>query len=251
MLNDPTEHRHAWQHGMVALSRSETHEKVAGMMAGETRGKVLDVPTGTGVLADRLQKMGFDVRCCDIRPDFFSAPGLKVDIGDLNANLPYEDGQFDYVLCLDGIEHVENPFQALREFRRVLRRRGKLILSIPNYLTIERRLKFLFMGTFSKIPSHEVVRKIWKGDLSMAHLNPLGYPLLKFILEQYGFRILRLEKDRRKKRMILLTPLAWLIRFYGLFVSGKRRKDYRLGETLDKAILMGGNTLIILGEKEI
>lgn len=251
MLNDRTEPRFEWRYGMVALSRNETHEKVVEMMAGEVRGKVLDVPTGTGILADRLQKMGFDLRCCDINPDYFSAPGLKLDVGDLNGRLPYEEGQFDYVLCLDGIEHLENPFHALREFGRVLRKEGKLILSIPNYLNIERRLRFLFMGTFSKIPSHETVREIWKGDLSMAHLSPIGYPLLKFILEHDGFRILRLEKDRKKRRMVWLKPLVWVIRFYGRFISGKRRKHYRLEDTLDDAILMGGNTLIIMAEKMI
>jgi SAM-dependent methyltransferase len=251
MLNARTEHRFEWRHGTVALSRNETHDRVVEMMAEEPGGKVLDVPTGTGILAERLQKMGFDVRCCDINPDYFSAPGLKVEIGDLNGHLPYGDGLFDYVLCIDGIEHVENPFHALREFRRVLKKGGRLFLSIPNYLNIERRLRFLFMGTFSKIPSHETVEEIWKGDLSMAHLSPLGYPLLKFMLEHYGFRILRLEKDRKKRRMIWLKPLVWMVRFYGLFVSGRRRKDYRLEETLDEAILMGGNTLIIMGEKLI
>jgi len=251
MLSKRQEDRVEWQHGAVALSRNETHDRVVEMMSGEARGRVLDVPTGTGVLAGRLREMGFDLRCCDIHPDYFSVPGLTVDIGDLNGRLPYEDGLFDYVLCLDGIEHLENPFHALREFGRILKRGGKLFLSIPNYLNIERRLRFLFMGTFSKIPAHETVREIWKGDLSMAHLSPLGYPLLKFMMEHDGFRILRLEKDRTKRRMIWLRPLAWMVRFYGRFASGKRRRDYRLDETLDETILMGGNTLIILAEKMI
>lgn len=251
MLNNRIKQPVKWGHGMVALSRNETHDRVVEMMAGESRGRVLDVPTGTGILADRLQKMGFDLQCCDVNTDYFSAPGLTVDIGDLNGRLPYADGWFDYVLCLDGIEHLENPFHALREFGRVLRRGGKLLLSIPNYLNIERRLRFLFMGTFSKIPSHETVKEVWKGDLSMAHLSPLGYPLLKFMLEHDGFRILRLEKDRRKNRMIWLKPFAWMVRFYGLFVSRRKKDHYRLEETLDEAILMGGNTLIILAEKKI
>lgn len=251
MLNAQTDHKLEWRYGAVALSRNETHDRVVEMMDEEIRGKVLDVPTGTGIMADRLQRMGFEVRCCDINPDYFSAPGLKVDIGDMNQRLPYENHFFDYVLCLDGIEHVENPFHALREFGRVLRKGGKLFLSVPNYLNIERRLQFLFMGTFSKIPSHETVKEIWKGDLSMAHLSPLGYPLLKFMLEHYGFRILRLEKDRKKNRMIWLQPLVWMVRFYGFFVSGKKREHYRIEETLHEAIIMGGNTLIIMGEKII
>ena len=218
-------------------------------MDKESRGKVLDVPTGTGVLADRLRKMGFEVSCCDINPSFFSVPDLKIEIGDLNQSLPYSDDSFDYLICLDGIEHTENPSNAIREFQRVLKKGGKIFLSTPNFLNIERRIRFLFTGTFSKIPSHEVIRNIWKGDLAMAHLSPLGYPLLKFIMECYGFRILRLEKDRPKHKMVWLLPFVWLIRLYGRLASEKRRDLYRLNETTRDEIILGGNTLIIVGEK--
>jgi ubiquinone/menaquinone biosynthesis C-methylase UbiE len=238
-----------WNYGAVPFARDETHDKVIEMMDKESRGKVLDVPTGTGVLADRLRKMGFEVSCCDINPSFFSVPDLKIEIGDLNQSLPYSDDSFDYLICLDGIEHTENPSNAIREFQRVLKKGGKIFLSTPNFLNIERRIRFLFTGTFSKIPSHEVIKNIWKGDLAMAHLSPLGYPLLKFIMECYGFRILRLEKDRPKHKMVWLLPFVWLIRLYGRLASEKRRDLYRLNETTRDEIILGGNTLIIVGEK--
>ena len=240
-----------WSFGAVPLSRNETHDKVIQMIEKEPRGKVLDVPTGTGILGDRLRKLGFEVSCCDINPSYFSVPELSIEIGDLNQSLPYPDRSFDYLICLDGIEHTENPFHAMREFRRILKKGGRLFLSIPNFLNIERRIRFLFTGSFSKIPSHEVVRDVWKGDLSMAHLSPLGYPLLKFAMEHYGFRILRLERDKRKRRMVGLLPLVWLIRVYGRFASKKRQEAYRLNETRMDSILMGGNTLVILAEKVI
>lgn len=238
-----------WNYGAVPFARDETHDKVIEMMDKESRGKVLDVPTGTGVLADRLRKMGFEVSCCDINPSFFSVPDLKIEIGDLNQSLPYSDDSFDYLICLDGIEHTENPSNAIRESQRVLKKGGKIFLSTPNFLNIERRIRFLFTGTFSKIPSHEVIKNIWKGDLAMAHLSPLGYPLLKFIMECYGFRILRLEKDRPKHKMVWLLPFVWLIRLYGRLASEKRRDLYRLNETTRDEIILGGNTLIIVGEK--
>jgi len=49
--------------------------------------------------------------------------------------------------------------------------------------------------------------------------------------------------------MVLLSPLAWVLRLCGQVASRKRWKDYRLDETLSKEILMGGNTLIIEAEK--
>jgi ubiquinone/menaquinone biosynthesis C-methylase UbiE len=238
-----------WTYGAVPLARDEIHDKVIEMMDKEPRGKVLDVPTGTGILADRLRKKGFDVSCCDINPLYFSVPDLKIEIGDLNQSLPYSSDTFDYLICLDGIEHTENPSNAIREFQRVLKKGGKILLSTPNFLNIERRLRFLFTGTFSKIPSHEVIKNIWNGDITMAHLSPLGYPLLKFIMEWQGFHILQVEKDRIKPRMKWLLPMVWIIRFYGRFFSKEKRKLYRLDETLSNEIIMGGNTLIIVGEK--
>lgn len=234
---------------LIPLTRKEVHEKVGQMLSVEEKGKLLDVPTGTGSLASRLQKMGFDVSCCDIQPSFFAAEDLTVQFGDMNKQLPYKAACFDYIVCLDGLEHVENPFNAIREFGRILKRRGKIFLSIPNFLNIERRLRFVLMGTFSKIPSLDTLRDIWKGELSMVHLNSLGYPLLKFIMEYYGFRILRVEKDREKPKMNWLRPIVWIIRLYALFASGKRKELYRLDETLMDEIILGGNTLIIVAEK--
>ncbi|HMK52202.1 MAG TPA: class I SAM-dependent methyltransferase [Thermodesulfobacteriota bacterium] len=238
-----------WTFGALPFAMDKTHDKVIGMMDQEPRGKVLDVPTGTGILADRLRKMGFEMSCCDINPSFFSVPDLKVDIGDLNQSLPYADDSFDYLICLEGIEHTENPSNAIREFQRILKKGGKIFISTPNFLNIERRIRFFFTGNFSKIPSHEAIRDIWKGDLCMAHLSPLGYSLLKFIMEWYGFRILRLEKDQPKRKIAWLLPFVWLIRLYGRMASKKRREAYRLDETLSDEIILGGNTLIIMAEK--
>jgi SAM-dependent methyltransferase len=249
ILAKPNHPNIEWTYGALPFARNEIHDKVVEMMEKEPRGKVLDVPTGTGILGRRLLRAGFEVSCCDINPSFFSVPELKIEIGDLNRSLPYRDDSFDYLVCLEGIEHTENPSNAIREFQRVLKKGGKLILSTPNFLNIERRIHFLFTGTFSKIPSHEVIKNIWKGDLSMAHLSPLGYPLLKFIMEYYGFRILRLERDREKLRMHWLFPMVWGIRLYAQFLSKKKWKHYRLNETLADKILMGGNTLILVAEK--
>jgi hypothetical protein len=68
-------------------------------------------------------------------------------------------------------------------------------------------------------------------------------------MEWHGFHILQVEKDRIKPRMKWLLPMVWIIRFYGRFFSKEKRELYRLDETLSNEIIMGGNTLIIVGEK--
>ena len=239
-----------WIFGAVPLSRDEIHDKVIEMMDKEPRGRVLDVPTGTGILADRLRKRGFEVSCCDINPSYFSISDLALEIGDLNHSLPYSSTSFDFIICVEGIEHLENPFNAVREFSRLLKTKGKIFLSLPNYLNIERRLRFLITGLFSKIPSPKKLGKDRFENLWMLHLTPLTYPILKLVMEHSGFKILLIEKDKEKKRMKWLLPIVWGIRCYCLFWSKEKKKDYHLEDTLSPQLIMGGNTLILVAEKE-
>jgi ubiquinone/menaquinone biosynthesis C-methylase UbiE len=51
-----------------------------------------------------------------------------------NANsLPFAQSSFDLVFCIDSLHHL-NPKKVLKEFRRVLKPKGKLILVEKNYL---------------------------------------------------------------------------------------------------------------------
>ena len=142
-------------HDIRLLARNGVHERVIAYLADKPRGSVLDVPTGQGVLAKRLHETGFTVSCCDIDTSQFLAKELSVDQGDLNGRLPYGNEEFDYVCFLEAIEHTENPYNAVREVARVLKKGGVLALSTPNYLNIERRIKFLITGFFTKPVSHE------------------------------------------------------------------------------------------------
>ncbi len=232
------------------LAREETHEWMIGALSKERKGFLLDAPAGTGALAARLKKMGFSVSCCDINPSLFSIQDIEIKKGDLNQSLPYPSGSFDIVTCIEGLEHLENPFNAIREFYRILKPGGKLFLSLPNYLNIERRLKFLITGLFSKIPSPKKLGKDRFDNLWMLHLNNLTYPVLKLALEHWGFRIVSLERDKEKKRMKWLLPVVWGIRCYCFFWPREKREEYQLEETLSATLIMGGNTLILVAEKK-
>lgn len=226
------------------LARTETHDWIIDALSREQKGNLLDVPAGTGALAFRLKKMGFSVSCCDINPLIFTAPGLKCIEGDLNQNLPHSSESLDFITCIEGLEHLENPFNAIREFFGILKPGGKLFLSVPNYLNIERRLRFLITGLFSKVPSPKKFGRERFDHLWMHHLLPLTFPILKLILEHSGFKIIHVAKDKEKKRMKLLLPFVWAIRFYCFFWPKRKKEEYHLRDTLSRPLIMGGNTLI-------
>jgi len=232
------------------LARSSVYERVVEIMGALPGGQLLDVPAGSGLLSRRLAALGFEVTCSDINAEDFAASELPFEQADLSKTLPFEDASFDCVTCIEGLEHLENPFQAVRELARVLRPGGTLVLSIPNYLNIERRLKFLITGSFTKPVPSDRLKELGPDGVAMLHLSPVGYPQVKLMLELAGLRVDALFRDRAKvKQMLLLWPLVLLIKLYTRLWPRRARWRYLLDELEGPALLTGGNTLIIQAQK--
>jgi SAM-dependent methyltransferase len=55
----------------------------------------------------------------------------KLDIVSDIANIPEPDGSFDAVMCTEVFEHIINPRDAVKEFSRLLRAGGFLVITAP------------------------------------------------------------------------------------------------------------------------
>jgi ubiquinone/menaquinone biosynthesis C-methylase UbiE len=56
----------------------------------------------------------------------------KLDIiSDITA-IPQPDGSFDAIMCIEVFEHIPNPIMAIKEFSRLLKPGGILIITAPN-----------------------------------------------------------------------------------------------------------------------
>ncbi|HMG73813.1 MAG TPA: class I SAM-dependent methyltransferase [Pyrinomonadaceae bacterium] len=233
------------------LAHQAIHDTVAGILEKERRGPLLDVPAGEGALAARLIAAGFEVSCCDLYPEIFRLNGVSIRQGDLNGKLPFADRSFDYVTCLEGLEHIENPQQAIREFARVLRPGGKVIVSIPNILNIEERLKWLLYGYTSHFkPMTRAHVERLRADYDdreeiAAHVNPIGYSELRYILEKYGFQIAGVHRDKPKSNAWLYWPIVLLIRLIARLTPAAKRSERWTEELASDEVLLGGNTLIV------
>lgn len=232
-----------------SFSRQEIHPVISSLLGGEKRGKLLDFPSGSGALSYRLFKEGFDVTGCDIAPENFEPSELRCVRGDLNAPFPFEAGSFDAACFIEGPEHVENPFAAFREFARVIRPGGCLVVSIPNYNNIEQRIRVLFYGTAEKAVTQERLKAEFAGHEYMLHLSPLLYAQLRFFLESSGFRIERIERDKVKWKQWAWAPLVGLIKLVTVLGGSRARERYFADQANSNAVLMGGNTLIVLARR--
>lgn len=93
----------------------------------------------------------------------------KLDIiSDISA-IPKPDQSFDVILCTEVLEHIPDPFRTLKEFSRLLRKGGQLIMTVP------------FASGTHFAPYHY-----------FTGLNRYFYELY---LPKYGFKIVELKRN--------------------------------------------------------
>jgi demethylmenaquinone methyltransferase/2-methoxy-6-polyprenyl-1,4-benzoquinol methylase len=94
-------------------------------------GHVLDVATGTGLVAAELLARGFDVTGLDQSPDMLARArarfGPRVELVESSAEaLPFDEGSFDHLTVTYLLRYVDDPADTLKELARVVRPGGVL-----------------------------------------------------------------------------------------------------------------------------
>lgn len=113
------------------------------LVAWRTRtlvGQLLDVGARDRVLKQFLLSPGIKYLSADI------TSGHDYQI-DLEKPLVFDDSTFDVIVCLDVLEHLEHPHNALKELIRVAR--SSVFISLPNMACFSFRMKFLLYGELS------------------------------------------------------------------------------------------------------
>lgn len=230
------------------------HDKVVEILRrfGD-RGKLLDAPAGRGDISLRLKEVGFDVIGADIDPHLFCAEGISCKKADLNQDLPFEDETFDFILCSNGIEHLEDPFHFVRECYRILRERGKLLITTPNLLNLKSRMANLLVGfnVFKGRPCNEV-EDYQGGD----HIHLTNYYELRINLHRNGFRIMDAEAHMFSNTAMFLSPIYPFIYLSTYRAFGRERdpsqreRNREIFRHVMSADLILGKKLFLLAQKE-
>ncbi|MCM3880897.1 MAG: methyltransferase domain-containing protein [Vicinamibacterales bacterium] len=123
---------------------------------------LLEFGAGTGQLITMLREEGFrgPITGADILPKPES-PGLDVNWieADLNEPLPAAGATFDAIISTEVIEHLENPRAVFREFRRLLKAGGFILVTTPNQESVRSLLSLFVRGHYvdfldSSYPAH-------------------------------------------------------------------------------------------------
>ncbi len=213
---------------------------------------ILDLPAGSGKLTSALRAQGHQVTPGDINGhagDFVYA--------DMTKRLPFDDETFDGVICLEGIEHVLNPFLLIGELIRVSKVGGTVIISTPNIMNMWSRLQFLFTGTFYQFHPSQLTDYGPEEAVDRFHISPMSYHSMRYLGDFFGARVAEARADKSKRAS--LAPVYWTIQNVGklwsrsLFFS----KNYQKNEKRNTEIyqhtnswsLLTGRSVIMVFEK--
>lgn len=207
---------------------NEILESVAPVLEGGRR--ILDVGCGEGTIAEIARDRFKDLYGCDLSETALREASKRGEAGvcaDLDgASLPYRDGSFDCVTCLEVIEHVFDPVHLLKELYRVLRARGQVVLTTPNFRYFRNVANLVLGGRF---PHTTVDTFVWGGG----HLHYFTRKDLTYLLHEAGFTdcqfIVNAEQFERSWKRRLLAKIIGLDAFGewlcgGITVSAYKRK---------------------------
>ena len=158
------------------------------------KGKILDIGCGNGRNLKPFVEKGFNCYGIDFSEKMITIAKKEVKKSKFKVanseKLPFKANSFDYCLflrTLPTIKSKENRLKAIKELRRVLKKNGKVLISVWNKKTSEKEVL---------IP--------WPVGKRIYHRYYYMYSSreIKDLLKKNGFKILRID-NRIKKDYIL------------------------------------------------
>lgn len=167
---------------------------------------LLDIGCSVGLLGRRLKKekncyvegIEFSPEAAFEAKNFLDLVGL-VDIEDSKSLKKFlHKNQFDYIVCGDVLEHTANPENILQILIDHIKEDGFLIVSLPNFVRYDIRLKIL-LGRFGYSS---------EGILDEDHLRFFTLKTARKLLLKTGWKIIKEDYTRPASGILaVFTPL--------------------------------------------
>ena len=139
--------------------------------------QIIDVGCGIGHFLEVAKERGWEVHGTEYTDDAISickAKGIKMTQGPLQID-NYSKGQFDVIISIEVIEHINNPNDELKRFNAILRKGGAVYITTPNFNSMSRyylrnnwsvieypeHLSYYTAGTLKQLISHHGFQAKW------------------------------------------------------------------------------------------
>jgi 2-polyprenyl-3-methyl-5-hydroxy-6-metoxy-1,4-benzoquinol methylase len=189
--------------------------------------RVLDVGCAEGLLGAMLKQQGRakEVIGIELFPAAANVARLVLDrviCGDIESvdlkSHGLLDSSFDYILCADVLEHLNNPEIVLSKLVKLLKPDGKFIISLPNVRHWSVLFPLLFKGEWKCQP---------QGILDRTHLRFFTRTSAVELLYKSGLKVrecmpLMYRKIDRIGRLVSLGLLQDFVAVQWLIITSKR-----------------------------
>lgn len=94
--------------------------------------RVLDVGCGPSLLFCKLIQRGYETYSIDLSPPPLGGKYPKWSFLQADATkIPFKENTFDWIVAISTVEHIGNNFTWIKEFSRVLKEDGILLITVP------------------------------------------------------------------------------------------------------------------------
>lgn len=157
---------------------------------GLEKGRILDVGCGSCAWnTDKWKVVGFDLSRKLLEKGIGEGRLSSIAVGNLKEGLPFKNSSFDTVVLSEVLEHLENPAEKLHEIARVLRKGGRIIVTVPfgHVLGLWGPLFALQCAYMGHVRGMEYYRK------KCGHINSFDEKSLAKLLVSCGFSVEKME----------------------------------------------------------
>ena len=142
------------------------------------KGRLLELGCASGFLLDEAKDLGFEPFGVEISDQAkkAKAKGHNIYKGVLEE-FKFPDNYFDVVISVNTLEHTTDPLWTLKELRRILKRDGICIISVPNHIK----------NDLLKIGYHK--------DFAPVHLSYFTPKTFKKLIQKADFKIIKIKSD--------------------------------------------------------
>ncbi len=238
--------------GISINTSKNTHETVFEMIEKNTDKVVADIPSGSGAFIQRLKDAGFrELIAIDIE-NILQIEHDKFVQADMTKPFPISDKTCDILVCIDGIEHIDEQFFFIKESHRILKDEGEIVISTPNISNLRSRWKWFITGHHHKCnsPLDET------NPNPLHHIGMISFAELRYMLHSNGFIIEDIRTNRIKPIAFIYSiflPFIYLTTLLVYSKRGKKEGTSRINREIFKQIftkeILFGETLIIKAKK--
>ncbi|MEI7741668.1 MAG: class I SAM-dependent methyltransferase [bacterium] len=183
MPADHMEELYQARNPLVRFAHRQRIEKITQCVAELKASRILDAGCGEGHLLALIKKrlpgaetFGSDIIEVALEHARVRSPDSTFVTARI-SEMPFADGYFDAITCTEVLEHVYDYREALKEFRRLIRPGGYLIVTFPNE-PVWTASRFLLGRRPVKVPDHvnSFTPGIMARDAGLTRINQLGLP---------------------------------------------------------------------------